>query len=115
MTNTESVDPYTIQGGELCTVCGLRFFSRSMGGPEICPACDCGFTGQALVEAQRKEIDRLSRIEIKYDNLCQVLNEQAGEIERLRNEFATMEMLHRHAMNQLQRERSALESQETPK
>jgi hypothetical protein len=28
------------------------------------------------------ELDRLSRIEIKYVNLCGVLNEQAGEIER---------------------------------
>jgi hypothetical protein len=29
------------------------------------------------------ELDRLSRIEDKYVNLCPVLNEQAGEIERL--------------------------------
>ena len=31
------------------------------------------------------ELDRLSRIEDKYTNLCAVLNEQAGEIARLRS------------------------------
>src|ERR1035441_9882940 len=34
------------------------------------------------------ELDRLSRIEDKYNNLCPVLNEQAGEIERLRADLA---------------------------
>src|ERR1039457_3131272 len=34
------------------------------------------------------ELARLSRIEIKYDNLCPVLNEQAGEIGRLTTELA---------------------------
>ena len=52
-------DPYTIPGGMLCTVCGLRYYSRSMGGPGICSACDCGFTGGTLIKAQRDEIDRL--------------------------------------------------------
>ena len=44
------------------------------------------------------ELDRLSRIEIKYDNLCPVLNEQAGEIERLRAELAASPrvMIHEH-------------------
>jgi hypothetical protein len=34
------------------------------------------------------EIDRLSRIEDKYVNLCAVLNEQAGEIQRLQQALA---------------------------
>lgn len=50
---------YTIPGGELCKICGLTYYSRSYGGPNVCPACDCGFTGASLVEAQRKEIEQL--------------------------------------------------------
>src|ERR1039457_153118 len=34
------------------------------------------------------ELDRLSRIEDKYTNLCAVLNEQAGEIQRLQQVLA---------------------------
>lgn len=59
MSEILTTDPYHIPGGELCTVCGLRFYQRSYGGPGICSACDCGFTGSVLVEAQRKEIERL--------------------------------------------------------
>jgi hypothetical protein len=36
-----------------------------------------------LMGSAADELDRLSRIEIKYTNLCAVLNEQAGEIERI--------------------------------
>jgi hypothetical protein len=52
-------DIYTIPGGEICQVCGLRYYARSMGGPNMCSACDCGFSGHALIEAQRAEIERL--------------------------------------------------------
>jgi hypothetical protein len=41
-----------------------------------------------MIEAQRKEIERLERIEIKYKNLCPVLNEQAAEIDRLQRALA---------------------------
>ena len=34
------------------------------------------------------ELDRLSRIEIKYDNLCPVLNELEAEIQRLQRALA---------------------------
>ena len=33
---TGDVEEYT------CTVCGLSANHASMGGPGICPACDCG-------------------------------------------------------------------------
>jgi hypothetical protein len=63
---------YEIPGGELCTICGLRFYNRSAGGPGICPSCDCGFFGPGAIEAQRKEIERLNallnrQIEINTD------------------------------------------------
>src|ERR1039458_266756 len=46
------------------------------------------WTGEAIYDWRKLlvELDRLSLIEIKYDNLCPVLNEQAGEIERLKDE-----------------------------
>lgn len=54
-----SQPPYTIPGGEICNGCGLRYYNRSAGGPNVCPACDCGFTGAEMVKAQRAEIERL--------------------------------------------------------
>jgi chromosome segregation ATPase len=39
---------------DTCTLCGLEFDSPSMGGPGICPACDCGIS---IVETQlRREL-----------------------------------------------------------
>lgn len=43
-----------------CVVCGLRNYSLSYGGPDICPGCDCGHTGESVVRAQRAEIERLT-------------------------------------------------------
>lgn len=53
------LDPYYIPGGELCTICGLTFYNRSMGGPGICPSCDCGNFGLAAIQRQAEEIQRL--------------------------------------------------------
>ena len=44
---------------DTCSICGMQFSVRSYGGPGICPACDCGFTGASMVKAQREEIERL--------------------------------------------------------
>ena len=52
-------DPYTIPDGELCKVCGLTFYQRSFGGPNVCPSCDCGNFGAPVVQLQAKEIERL--------------------------------------------------------
>lgn len=30
----------------LCNVCGNNYTSASMGGPGICPSCDCGIPPQ---------------------------------------------------------------------
>lgn len=29
-----------------CVVCGLTYYPLSMGGPHICPSCDCGIEPQ---------------------------------------------------------------------
>src|ERR1039458_2815406 len=44
-----------------------------------------GIVGEAIYDRRKllTELDRLSRIEDKYVNLCPVLNEQAGEIKLL--------------------------------
>lgn len=39
------------------------------------------------------EIDRLTRVEEKYNNLCNVLNEQTSEIQRLRGALERLESL----------------------
>jgi len=59
-------DPYHILGGELCTHCGMRFYSRSMGGPGIFPACDCGQFGLTQIKAQG---DRIAELEAENDRL----------------------------------------------
>lgn len=58
---------YTIPGGELCNICGLIYYSRSAGGPNVCPGCDCGFTGATLVAAQRQEIERLRGVASEWE------------------------------------------------
>lgn len=51
---------------DLCTICGLVFHSASMGGPGICPACDCGVpasTGQANAKLYAVEAERDAALE----------------------------------------------------
>lgn len=60
LTSNPQGDPYSIPGGEICKVCGLRYYRRSFGGPGICPACDCGDAGPQRLKAQRDEIERLT-------------------------------------------------------
>lgn len=52
-------DPWHIPGGEICTFCGERFYSRSYGGPGICPSCDCGNFGPGVVKRQGARIAAL--------------------------------------------------------
>lgn len=47
------------------------------------------------VDEGADEIDRLERIEIKYNNLCNVLNEQTAEIKRLRGVLAGIRIVAR--------------------
>lgn len=42
-----------------CIVCGLRDYPLSMGGPGICPACDCGHSGPKVVETLKRRIQEL--------------------------------------------------------
>lgn len=49
-----------------CLICGSFGYSMSMGGPGICPKCDCGHFDAVTVEMQAKamadlraEIERL--------------------------------------------------------
>ena len=45
-----------------CVVCGKTNYPLSMGGPSICPACDCGYTySRRHVEDLEKEIESLKR------------------------------------------------------
>jgi hypothetical protein len=44
-----------------CVICGATDYPLSMGGPTICPSCDCGDFGIAKVQRQAAEIARLQR------------------------------------------------------
>jgi hypothetical protein len=54
--------------------------------------CTGEHAGQLAASVRRlqTELDRLSRIEIKYDNLCAVLNEQAAKIETLQDHIGRL-------------------------
>ena len=42
-----------------CKMCGLVFFEPSLGGPGICPECDCGNFGPAKIKRQAEYITQL--------------------------------------------------------
>ena len=45
-----------------CVVCGLRNYPLSMGGPSICPRCDCGYYGPNLIADQKRRIEELEAL-----------------------------------------------------
>ena len=42
-----------------CVLCGAINYPPSMGGPMICPSCDCGDFGVAKIQRQAAELARL--------------------------------------------------------
>lgn len=42
-----------------CIVCGTVGYAMSMGGPGICPSCDCGNFGMPMVQRQGNDIVQL--------------------------------------------------------
>jgi len=42
-----------------CVICGCTLYPLSMGGPTICPKCDCGHFDSATVWQQAKVIEGL--------------------------------------------------------
>jgi hypothetical protein len=42
-----------------CVICGDVGYELSMGGPSICPSCDCGNFGIYVVKRQAKVIAEL--------------------------------------------------------
>lgn len=48
----------SIQPGP-CVICGGTNYELSMGGPTLCPKCDCGHFDAATVEQQAKVISTL--------------------------------------------------------
>ena len=48
-----------------CVICGDKNYPLSMGGPTICPSCDCGPPNPRRVREERErllaEIERLRR------------------------------------------------------
>lgn len=45
-----------------CVVCGRTNYPSSMGGPSICPQCDCGIPSEVT---KLREENRRLRVELK--------------------------------------------------
>lgn len=71
-----------------CQICGLTNYLLSMGGPTICPACDCGNTGPIVIKRQRDEITRLraevERLDVEKITLAEETHAAEAERDRLR-------------------------------
>jgi hypothetical protein len=77
-----------------CIICGAKDYALSMGGPDICPSCDCGNFGPEVVKAQAQQITvlnaelelqrRLARVDA---SLARRLGESIQANTRLRNEI----------------------------
>jgi hypothetical protein len=71
-------DRYTIKGGMLCQICGLRYYRMSCGGPGICPSCDCGNFGQPHVQRQGariRELEAAAKAMFEADNFADACQE----------------------------------------
>ena len=62
-----------------CVVCGRTGYPLSMGGPSICPPCDCGPPSPRRIEEMRSEIfalrDEVERLRADRDRLIEGLKE----------------------------------------
>lgn len=81
-----------------CAICGGVNYPLSVGGPEICPSCDCGGFGIETVKRQGQIIcelrarlliaERLNRVDA---TLARRLSECWQENNRLRERVAELE------------------------
>jgi hypothetical protein len=56
-----------------CIICGATDYGLSLGGPTICPACDCGGVSPQRLRAQTDEIKRLRDLIAYKDEALRVL------------------------------------------
>lgn len=85
---------YGIQPGP-CIGCGLRNYSLSFGGPLLCPACDCGNTGPAIVRRQAERIRELEK-ELSARTEVVPIHEQL-RMAMDSKEFYELSQIYRHA------------------
>ena len=56
-----------------CVYCGDTNYANSIGGPMVCPSCDCGDFGVYKVQRQAKIIEqlreRVEQLQIELSNL----------------------------------------------
>lgn len=65
-----------------CVICGAVNYDMSMGGPTICPSCDCGHFGMNEVQRQR---DIIAALRAEIERLTRPTPEPAaGAVERVR-------------------------------
>lgn len=61
-----------------CVICGATNYALSMGGPTICPSCDCGNFGMPALQRQTQVINSLrsdvAARDAEIDRLNKLLN-----------------------------------------
>lgn len=60
-----------------CVVCGITNYSLSVGGPSICPKCDCGHFDAATVADQSNVI---AELRTKIENQAKALSEARAKL-----------------------------------
>jgi hypothetical protein len=84
-----------------CVICGALDYELSVGGPDICPSCDCGGFGIETVKRQgeiirelRQRLDIAERL-VRVDTaLARQLSESIALNSRLRQRIAELEAHH---------------------
>lgn len=65
-----------------CAMCGAEGYELSVGGPNICPACDCGVTApyvlQKHIKSLTEERDRLRALVERAKPIAAVARQRAA-------------------------------------
>lgn len=74
-----------------CIYCGSINYAPSMGGPSICPSCDCGNFGPSVVQRQGETITALrTELAIVKDILLNPNPDDEPDVMRLHREKCDM-------------------------
>lgn len=69
-----------IQNGP-CVVCGKENYPLSVGGPSICPACDCGVELKIRLKTCREQI---KQFQAENENLKEILDRSIKLIKKMK-------------------------------
>lgn len=65
-----------------CVICGAMGYALSMGGPTICPRCDCGDFGYERLITQAAELSGLRSRNAELERLVKAIDLEAKDHNR---------------------------------